>query len=71
MTVDVFHFKCKHSEADVFCQIHCNPVRFRELINAEGKWVFNSSAAEQANVWFGKFQSVVQDMPVIKYVLTF
>ncbi|KAJ7858746.1 hypothetical protein B0H13DRAFT_2571333, partial [Mycena leptocephala] len=67
LPVDVFHFKCKHSEADVFCQIHCNPARFRELIDADGKWVFNSSAAEQANVWFGKFQSVVQDMPIIKY----
>ncbi|KAJ7367255.1 hypothetical protein DFH08DRAFT_1005692, partial [Mycena albidolilacea] len=67
LPVDVFHFKCKHSEADVFCQLHCNPARFRELIDAEGKWVFNSSAAEQANVWFGKFQNIVQDMAVIKY----
>ncbi|KAJ7323238.1 hypothetical protein DFH08DRAFT_711918, partial [Mycena albidolilacea] len=67
LPVDVFHFKCKHSEGDVFCQLHCNPARFRELIGADGKWVFNSSAAEQANVWFGKFQNVVQDMAVIKY----
>jgi hypothetical protein len=66
LPVDVFHFKCKHSEDDIFCQLHCNPARFRELIDAEGKWVFNSSAAEQANVWFGKFQNVVQDMAVIK-----
>ncbi|KAJ7135526.1 hypothetical protein C8R46DRAFT_1181090 [Mycena filopes] len=67
LPVDVFHFKCKHSEADVFCQIHCNPARFRELIDSEGKWVFNSSVAEQANVWFGKFQNIVQDMVVLKY----
>ncbi|KAJ7439728.1 hypothetical protein B0H11DRAFT_1687812, partial [Mycena galericulata] len=67
LPVDVFHFKCKHSEGDVFCQTHCNPARFRELINSEGKWVFNSSAAEQANVWFGKFQNIVQDMSVLKY----
>lgn len=71
LPVDVFHFKCKHSEGDVFCQAHCNPARFRELINSEGKWVFNSSAAEQTNVWFGKFQNIVQDMPVIKSVLSF
>jgi hypothetical protein len=64
----VFHFKCKHTERDEFCQTHCNPGRFRELIDSEGKWVFNSSAAEQANVWFGKFQNVVQDMPVLKSV---
>ncbi|KAJ6560405.1 hypothetical protein B0H19DRAFT_1290213 [Mycena capillaripes] len=57
-----------HSEGDVFCQTHCNPARFRELQDEEGKWIFNSSAAEQANVWFGKFQNVVQDMPVLKCV---
>jgi hypothetical protein len=68
LPVDVFHFKCKHTERDEFCQTHCNPGRFRELIDSEGKWVFNSSAAEQANVWFGKFQNVVQDMPVLKSV---
>ncbi|KAJ7086968.1 hypothetical protein C8R44DRAFT_650414, partial [Mycena epipterygia] len=67
LPVDVFHFKCKHSEADVFCQAHCNPARFRELITSDGKWVFNSSAAEQTNAWFGKFQNMVQDMPVLKY----
>jgi hypothetical protein len=55
----------------VFCQLHCNPARFRELIGADGKWVFNSSAAEQANVWFSKFQNVVQDMAVIKWANSF
>ncbi|KAJ7492057.1 hypothetical protein FB451DRAFT_1021989, partial [Mycena latifolia] len=67
LPVDVFHFKCKHTDHDVFCQINCNPARFRELIGPDGKWIFNSSAAEQANVWFGKFQNVVQEMPVIRY----
>jgi hypothetical protein len=66
LPVDVFHFKCKHTERDIFCQINCNPARFRELIGPDSKWIFNSSAAEQANVWFGKFQNVVQDMPVIR-----
>ncbi|KAJ7892674.1 hypothetical protein B0H13DRAFT_1625428, partial [Mycena leptocephala] len=65
LPVDVFHFKCKHSEGDLFCQAHCNLARFRELHDREGKWIFNSSAAEQANVWFGKFQNVVQDMPIL------
>ncbi|KAJ7168262.1 hypothetical protein C8R43DRAFT_876677, partial [Mycena crocata] len=67
LPVDVFHFKCKHTERDIFCQINCNPARFRELIGPDGKWIFNSSAAEQANVWFGKFQNIVQEMPVIRY----
>ncbi|KAF8997800.1 hypothetical protein BDZ89DRAFT_970301 [Hymenopellis radicata] len=25
LAVDVFHFKCKHKESDLFCQQHCNP----------------------------------------------
>ncbi|KAJ7336318.1 hypothetical protein DFH08DRAFT_706356, partial [Mycena albidolilacea] len=67
LPVDVFHFKCKHTENDIFCQMYCNPALFQELIGSDGKWVFNSSAAEQANVWFGKFKNVVQEMPVIRY----
>ncbi|KAJ7688031.1 hypothetical protein B0H17DRAFT_938814 [Mycena rosella] len=57
LPVNVFHFKCKHTDRDIFC----------ELIGADGKWIFNSSAAEQANIWFGKFQNIVQEMPVIRY----
>ncbi|KAJ6609392.1 hypothetical protein B0H10DRAFT_1813877, partial [Mycena sp. CBHHK59/15] len=67
LPVDVWHFKCKHKEGDVFCQIHCNPARFRELIGENNTWMFNSSAAEQSNAWFGKFQNVVQEMPVLRY----
>jgi hypothetical protein len=72
LPVDVFHFKCKHTERDKFCQTHCNLGRFCELIDSEGKckWVFNLSAVEQANVRFGKFQNIVQDMPVLKSVLS-
>ncbi|KAJ7918548.1 hypothetical protein B0H13DRAFT_1607201, partial [Mycena leptocephala] len=67
LPVDVFHFKCKHTICDGFCQVNCNPARFLELIGGNGKWVFNSSAAEQANVWFGKFQNTVQEMPVLRF----
>ncbi|KAJ7614703.1 hypothetical protein DFH06DRAFT_1013800 [Mycena polygramma] len=67
LPVDVWHFKCKHKEGDNFCQVHCNPARFLELIGEDGKWVFNSSAAEQSNAWFTKFQNVVQEMPVLRY----
>ncbi|KAJ7227497.1 hypothetical protein GGX14DRAFT_347217 [Mycena pura] len=67
LPVDVFHFKCKHIIRDGFCQVNCNPAQFLELIGKNGKWVFNSSAAEQANVWFGKFQNIVQEMPDIRF----
>ncbi|KAJ7178438.1 hypothetical protein C8R43DRAFT_872162, partial [Mycena crocata] len=67
LPVDVFHFKCKHTIRDGFCQENCNPAQFLELIGENGKWVFNSSAAEQANVWFGKFQNTVQEMPALRF----
>ncbi|TCD60958.1 hypothetical protein EIP91_009254 [Steccherinum ochraceum] len=49
--VDVFHFNCKHSKKDEFCQQNCNPAKYQELQTADGKWFFNSSAAEQINNW--------------------
>lgn len=30
-------------------------------------WTFNSSAAEQINVWFGRFQSIVREMTPERY----
>lgn len=47
--------------------MHCNPINFSELLEDGRNWIFNSSAAEQANVWFGKFQPIVKEMPVLKY----
>ncbi|KAJ7202758.1 hypothetical protein GGX14DRAFT_369989, partial [Mycena pura] len=67
LPVDVFHFKCKHTQTDIFCQLNCNPALFKELIGPNGEWIFNSSAAEQANVWFGKFQNTVQQMPALRF----
>lgn len=50
LSVDVFHFKCKHSQTDTFCQENCNPEAFPELHSDDGKgWRFNSSVAEQTN----------------------
>jgi hypothetical protein len=68
LPVDVFHAKTKHRETDLFCQAHCNPARFSELVDGDGNWTFNSSAAEQSNNWFGGFQSITREMPVPKYV---
>ncbi|KAJ7590485.1 hypothetical protein C8J56DRAFT_1046753 [Mycena floridula] len=64
LPVDVFHFKSKHKQTDEFCQKHCNPVLWQqELLNKDGKtWKFNSSAAEQANVWIGGYKSIVCEM---------
>jgi hypothetical protein len=67
MAVDVFHFKSKHSETDTFCQQHCNPALYPELHDEEGKWTYNSSAAEQANVWIGGFNAIVREMLAYKF----
>ncbi|KDR70609.1 hypothetical protein GALMADRAFT_76032 [Galerina marginata CBS 339.88] len=67
LPVDVFHFKCKHKESDVNCNMYCNPYRWEELRTADGKWRFNSSAAEQGNGWFGGYQSIVREMQVDRY----
>jgi hypothetical protein len=68
LPVDVFHFKCKHAESDTFCQENCNPVLFPELLGEDGKgWYFNSSIAEQTNVWFGGFHSICREMLPDRY----
>ncbi|KAJ7705216.1 hypothetical protein B0H16DRAFT_1346377, partial [Mycena metata] len=67
LPVDVFHFKCKHKESDIDCGAHCNPYLWAELRTEDGKWRFNSSAAEQTNAWFGGFQSIVREMAVERY----
>ncbi|KAJ7716995.1 hypothetical protein B0H16DRAFT_1612272 [Mycena metata] len=64
--VDVFHAGRKHKETDTFCTMNCSPVTFPELVDGD-TWVFNSSAAEQANRWFGRFQPIVKEMPVLRY----
>ncbi|KIM40257.1 hypothetical protein M413DRAFT_413786 [Hebeloma cylindrosporum] len=63
LTVDVFHFTCKHTTRDDFCQTNCNPALFPELLGKDGKgWYFNSSIAEQTNVWLGGFHAIVREM---------
>ena len=68
LTVDVFHFKSKHSETDIFCQQNCNPAAHPELISDNDKgWYFNSSIAEQTNVWLGGYHAICQEMLIDKY----
>lgn len=67
LPVDVFHHQKKHKATDIFCQTHCNPAHFKELVGEHNGWIFNSSAAEQANVWFGGFRAIVREMTVPRY----
>jgi hypothetical protein len=66
MPVDVFHFKSKHKETDIDCNRYCNPYIWPELRNGE-KWRFNSSAAEQSNVWIGGYQAIVREMEADRF----
>jgi hypothetical protein len=61
--VDIFHFKAKHKQLDDFCRFFCNPAHWIELIDEEtGQWIFNLSAAEQVNLWFGGFRGITHLM---------
>lgn len=65
--VDVFHFNKTHKESDIMCQRFCNPALFPELSRPDGSWIFNSSIAEQVNVWLAGFRAIVRDMEVVGY----
>jgi hypothetical protein len=68
LTIDVFHWSCKHSTQDRFCQQYCNPYGYPELQNDDGySWYFNSSIAEQTNVWFGGYHAICWEMGVDKF----
>lgn len=67
LPVDVFHFRSKHKEGDLVCQVHCNPANFPDLINENGSWVYNSSAAEQANRWIKKFKNILREMDSLTF----
>lgn len=40
---------------------------YPELLDTDGKFYFNSSIAEQTNVWFGSFHNICQEMTPVKY----
>ncbi|KAI6012337.1 hypothetical protein EDC04DRAFT_2956638, partial [Pisolithus marmoratus] len=64
--VDVFHFNSKNRETDLYCQAHCNPAAFPDLLE-NGKWCFNTSICEQTNVWLGGYQAILCNMTVHRY----
>ena len=41
LPVDVFHAVTKHKDSDGFCQRHCNPAGFPELLGKLKDWLFN------------------------------
>lgn len=67
LSVDVFHFDCKHSVSDAYCQAHCDPRAFPELRRTDNSWYFNSSAAEQVNSWIGHYNPICREMVREKY----
>lgn len=66
--VDVFHWTCKHKKTSDACAVDCNPTNFKELLGDDQKtWFFNSSIAEQTNVWLGGYHSILREMTAKKY----
>ncbi|KAL0579480.1 hypothetical protein V5O48_002522 [Marasmius crinis-equi] len=66
--VDVFHARVHHKDdGDTYCNINNNPAGFPELLQPDGTWTFNSSAAEQVNSWFGGYQAILKEMTRDRY----
>ncbi|KNE94329.1 hypothetical protein PSTG_12354 [Puccinia striiformis f. sp. tritici PST-78] len=65
VAVDAFHFK-SHKEDDCFCRKWTDPNLYPQL-KKDGSWIFNSSAAEIANIWYGGFASICRNMTAIQY----
>lgn len=67
MCVDAFHLRTKHKASDTFCRTRCDPKHYPELIKSDGAWYFNTSIAEQTNVWMGGYHAIVREMLPTKY----
>ncbi|KAG2348654.1 hypothetical protein BDR05DRAFT_874186 [Suillus weaverae] len=67
MCVNAFHHKMKHKGSDTYCWEHCDMRAYPELMDDKRGFYFNSSIAEQTNVWFGSFHNICQEMTPIKY----
>ncbi|KAG1786126.1 uncharacterized protein HD556DRAFT_1449981 [Suillus plorans] len=67
MCVDAFHHTTKHKASDQFCQERCSMKAYPKLLNEDGKYYFNSSIAEQTNMWFGGFHNMCHEMTPVKY----
>ena len=66
MCVNAFHHRTKHKASDTFCWKNCSMKAYPKLLN-DGGYYFNSSIAEQTNVWFGGFHNICREMTPVKY----
>ncbi|KJA15025.1 hypothetical protein HYPSUDRAFT_72271 [Hypholoma sublateritium FD-334 SS-4] len=68
MCVDAWHFRNKHAVTHQYCQLNCNPAQYPELMDDNSTaWFFNTSIAEQTNVWLGGYHSMCREMLPAKY----
>jgi hypothetical protein len=67
MCVDARHFRNKHAVMHEYCQLHCNPAKYPELMDALSSWFFNTSVAEQTNAWLGGYHSMCREMLPAKF----
>ncbi|KNE94144.1 hypothetical protein PSTG_12472 [Puccinia striiformis f. sp. tritici PST-78] len=65
VAVDAFHLK-SNREDDCFCRKWTDP-NLSPQLKKDGSWIFNSSAAEIANIWYGGFASICRNMTAIQY----
>lgn len=63
--VDPFHHR-SHAETDQFCKMFTDPKLFPD-IQENGQWIFNASAAELTNIWYGGFASMCRNMSSLVY----
>ncbi|KAH8822784.1 hypothetical protein DL96DRAFT_1671073 [Flagelloscypha sp. PMI_526] len=56
--VDVWHFLNKHKTTHDVCQKFCNDSK---------SWFFNTSVAEQTNIWFNSYGSMTHEMTSVLY----
>ncbi|KAK7022886.1 hypothetical protein VNI00_016873 [Paramarasmius palmivorus] len=68
LCVDVFHFLNKHKVTHKHCQENCNPAMYPELMTDDKTgWFFNTSIAEQTNLWLGGYQAICRELGAIKF----
>ena len=67
LTVDVFHFKCKHKTTHQYCRDNCDPAAYPELCGTDNAWFFNSSIAEQNNVWLAGYNAMCREMTPYRF----
>ena len=67
MCVDAWHFRNKHAITHQYCQLHCNPAKYPELMDDTSSWFFNTSIAEQTNAWLAGYHSICREMLPAKF----